>query len=249
MGIQSKRKYSSDKTTHSKRATTSTMRQLSLLLLLSVAMFCSAAMAKYCRRHKDCETTQACQYRRNRGGICADLCSSYNCNKGVNNARDSWRWTPLHEAAIENNVAVAKLLLENSADVDGIDSDGATALHFAARMNSFDVAKVLIAHSANVQHSARYWWGKTALYEAAENNSVDVAKLLIPLCRFNCYCWGKKTEWILEKPDSSSGSRKKRTPRNGGGVEECHSKSMSLPLPLQHHSSLHPEEVHEPLLL
>merc|ERR1711963_235895 len=218
MGIQSKRKYSSDKTTHSKRATTSTMRQLSLLLLLSVAMFCSAAMAKYCRRHKDCETTQACQYRRNRGGICADLCSSYNCNKGVNNARDSWRWTPLHEAAIENNVAVAKLLLENSADVDGIDSDGATALHFAARMNSFDVAKVLIAHSANVQHSARY-------------------------------CWGKKTEWILEKPDSSSGSRKKRTPRNGGGVEECHSKSMSLPLPLQHHSSLHPEEVHEPLLL
>ena len=41
--IQSKRKYSSDETTHSKRATTSTMRQLSLLLLLSVAMLCSAS--------------------------------------------------------------------------------------------------------------------------------------------------------------------------------------------------------------
>merc|ERR1711902_58661 len=42
MGIQSKRKHSSDETTHSKRATTRTMRQLMLLLLLSAAMFCSA---------------------------------------------------------------------------------------------------------------------------------------------------------------------------------------------------------------
>merc|ERR1712018_929176 len=108
MGIQSKRKYSSDKTTHSKRATTSSMRQLSLLLLLSVAMLCSVeqAIAKSCSNHWDCATTQACSQRK-----CVDLCFSSNCNKAVNDARDRRGWTPLHIAAYSrNSVGVTKQL-------------------------------------------------------------------------------------------------------------------------------------------
>jgi len=159
------------------------MRQLSLLLLLSAAMFCSTAMAKFCRYHSDCSTglgtNQACsQYRGfDRGGICADLCFSHNCNKGVNNARDRWGTRPLHIAAGRNNVDLAKLLLANSAYVDRKDNSGQTALQVAAAGNSVDLAKVLIAHSANVD-SADYY-GTTALHFAARENSVDVAQLLL----------------------------------------------------------------------
>merc|ERR1712012_148476 len=184
MGIQSKRKCSTDDTSHSKRATTSTMRQLSLLLLLSAAMLCSAstlrvkrdAMAKYCEYHVDCETTQACNSG-SRWSRCRDLCFSDNCNKAVNNARDRLGSTPLHRAAEENNVHVANLLLENSADVDSADNYGDTALHNAALWNSVDVATLLLENSANVDSTDK--WGKTALHKAAIRNSVDVAKLLL----------------------------------------------------------------------
>merc|ERR1712012_1263362 len=101
--------------------------------------------AKDCERHRDYETTQACSQRK-----CMNLCFSANCNKGVNNARDNWGWTPLIRAANENNVYVARRLLANSANVDSASNDGLTALHRAAYMNSKNVAKILIAHSANL---------------------------------------------------------------------------------------------------
>merc|ERR1711978_376612 len=98
--------------TYSIRATTTTiMCQLSLLLLLSVAMLCSASTlrvkrdAKDCNRHRNCGTTQACSQSK-----CRDLCFSEDCNQEVNNARDSRGWTPLHQAARYDSVDVAKLL-------------------------------------------------------------------------------------------------------------------------------------------
>merc|ERR1712150_292068 len=202
---QSKRKYSSDKTTHSKRATTSTMRQLSLLLLLSAAMLCSASTLRVkrgvkwrrtCREHSQCGLFQACSQRK-----CRYLCFSDDCNKGVNNARDLWGWTPLHRAAYYHDDAVitesksfpseciygcdqwgkndyvAKRLIENSANVDSTDNAGWTALHYAAYRNGVAVAKVLIENSANVSSANNDGW--TALHWAAYKNSVHVAKILI----------------------------------------------------------------------
>merc|ERR1711953_622545 len=90
---------------------------------------------KVCSRHMDCATTQACSQRR-----CVDLCFSDNCIKGVNNARDSLGWTPLHQAAKKNNVDLAKRLIENSANVDSANKWGQTALHSAAIYNRVDVA-------------------------------------------------------------------------------------------------------------
>jgi len=106
-----------------------------------------------------------------------DLCFSDNCNKGVNNARDSLGWTPLHQAAKKNNVDLAKRLIENSANVDSASNSGRTALQVAARENSVAVAKVLIENSANVDSANK--WGQTALHSAAIYNRVDVAKILI----------------------------------------------------------------------
>ena len=106
-----------------------------------------------------------------------NLCFSANCNKGVNNARDSWGSTPLIQAAWKNNVDVAKLLLENSANMDSTDADGRTPLHEAAWMNSVGVAKLLLENSANVDSTDNY--GETALHRAAWMNSVEVARLLL----------------------------------------------------------------------
>jgi len=135
------------------------------------------AVAKDCEYHFHCETTQACSHRK-----CVDLCFSdfffsQDCDQGVNNARDRFGLTPLHEAALGNRVAVAKLLLAHSANVESTDAWGKTPLHRTAENNCVDVAKVLIENSANVNSTDL--WGATALHVAAETNSVDVAKLFI----------------------------------------------------------------------
>ena len=105
-----------------------------------------------------------------------DLCFSEDCNKGVNKARDNGGSTPLHEAAYENRVDVAKQLLENFADVDST-ANGRTALHWAASGNSVDVAKLLLENFADVDSTDND--GATALHWAAKRNSVGVAKVLI----------------------------------------------------------------------
>merc|ERR1711963_684537 len=135
-------------------------------------MFCSTAMAKSCRHHRDCETTQACSQEQ-----CINLCFCDNCNKGVNNARDWLGETPLHRAAMKNSIGVANLLLENSANVDSTDNFGGTALHKAAWENSVAVASLLIENSADVDRADNR--GQTALHKAVYVNSVGVAKVLI----------------------------------------------------------------------
>merc|ERR1712038_387766 len=180
------RKYSSDETTHSKRATTSTMRQLSLLLLLSVAMLCSAstlrvkrdATAKDCEYHDECGTTRACSQSK-----CVDLCFSEDCNQEVNNARDKISpggYTPLLEAAYRNRTEVAKQLIAHSADVNYSNGHGETALHYAAGQNNVEVANFLLDHSVNVDSTDNR--GYTALHFAVRElfgSCVSVAKLLI----------------------------------------------------------------------
>jgi len=129
--------------------------------------------AKDCAFHRDCGTTQACSQRK-----CINLCFSAKCSyKGVNNARDIRGWTPLHLAASENRIGAAKLLLENSADVDSTANNGWTALHWAAYKNSVALASHLLFYWANVDSADK--WGKTALHNAAWRNSVDVARLLL----------------------------------------------------------------------
>jgi len=163
--------------TYSKRATTSTMRQLSLLLFLSVAMLCSSSTLRVkrdapdCYFHGDCGTTKACSKSQ-----CTDLCFSEDCNQEVNNARDEWSNTPLHLAAFNDSV-VAMRLIETSANVDSTNKWGETPLHWAAKGNLVDVASLLLANSADVNSADNN--GETALHLAAGLNHVDVAKVLI----------------------------------------------------------------------
>jgi len=132
-----------------------------------------------CMYHSNCGTTQACRLAPGSFHVrkCIDLCFSDNCNQDVNNARDVNADTPLHIAAEKNRVALAKLLIENSAYVNSKNVYGYTALHEAAYKNNVGVARLLIENSANV--NSQQYQGYTALHLAAGENNVDMANLLI----------------------------------------------------------------------
>merc|ERR1719367_2719815 len=105
-----------------KNALTSTPTTTTTTTATTMTTSPKQAMAKSCDYHDDCKTTQACSGGQwappMTSGKCVDLCFCENCNKGVNNARDRADDTPLHQAAKKNNAFAAKLLLENSANVD-----------------------------------------------------------------------------------------------------------------------------------
>ncbi len=84
---------------------------------------------------------------------------------------------PLYFAANSNSVEVAKLLIDQGADVSVRDNKGRTPIHSAAVQNSVEVAKLLIDQGADV--SIRDYRGRTPIHSAAVQNSVEVAKLLI----------------------------------------------------------------------
>ena len=93
--------------------------------------------------------------------------------------------TPLHEAAMENSLDVARLLIEKGADIDAEDDYGQTPLHLAAGWNTengetplhLDVASLLIDLGADIDAEASN--GQTPLDKAILSNSQNLARLLI----------------------------------------------------------------------
>jgi len=83
----------------------------------------------------------------------------------------------LHLAARYGHVDVAKLLIQNEADVNAVCKADMTSLHLATRYGHVDVAKLLIQNGADVNAVDKYDW--TSLHLATRYGHVDVAKLLI----------------------------------------------------------------------
>jgi len=139
---------------------------------------------KSCFYHQDCAgTNQACSQSQ-----CTDLCFSEDCNKGVNNARDVWGYTPLHMLHIYS-VAVVKRLLENHANVNSASNEGLTALHIAAIHNNVDVAELLLENSADLNATAVSGSrkGLTPLQVAEKEGNQEMVELLRNPCRFMSY--------------------------------------------------------------
>ncbi|XP_049797165.1 ankyrin repeat, PH and SEC7 domain containing protein secG-like isoform X2 [Schistocerca nitens] len=92
-------------------------------------------------------------------------------------AKDDYKWTPLHWAAIMGHVEVARCLLEDGADVNARDDWQNTPLHQAAWNDNAAVVRLLAASSADP--NARDSSGNTPLHDAARRGHADAATALL----------------------------------------------------------------------
>jgi ankyrin repeat protein len=82
------------------------------------------------------------------------------------------------DAAMQNDVAAVRRLVEQGADVNGAHGDGRTALHWAAERGYAAVAEVLLEAGASPAAATRIG-SHTPLHVAATYGRADVVRLLI----------------------------------------------------------------------
>jgi ankyrin repeat protein len=85
--------------------------------------------------------------------------------------------TRLAEAAMHQDNAAVRALIQQKADVNAVLPDGTTALHWAVNADDLDTVSLLIQAGANVKAKDRY--GFTPLYFAATNGNAAVIRKLL----------------------------------------------------------------------
>jgi len=99
-------------------------------------------------------------------------------NDGKNNMNETT--TALIKATQTDNIENIKILIENGADVNAIDSKNYTALMHASENGHLEVAKLLLESGGYKTIDARTsQWGSTAYELARRNNHSDVANFLL----------------------------------------------------------------------
>ncbi len=86
--------------------------------------------------------------------------------------------TALHQAAVNGNINVLKLLLSHGAQVNSFNSLNETPLHFAARFGQLSALKVLIAHGARLNEKSKHT-KDTPLLAAAESGHENIIRVLL----------------------------------------------------------------------
>jgi uncharacterized protein len=89
-------------------------------------------------------------------------------DEGDNPAGDVLDRSPLHYAALGNDLAEAEAILAAGEDPDATDADGFTPLHLAAQESALDVARLLLERGADVDR--RNTFGNTPLWVAVYNS-------------------------------------------------------------------------------
>jgi ankyrin repeat protein len=93
------------------------------------------------------------------------------------NAKGGGGDSPLHNAARDGQLAVARFLLDNAADVNARNNGGASALHLAAARGYKAMAELLLSKGAAV--NAKDVQSRAPLHTAAANGFVALAKTLM----------------------------------------------------------------------
>ena len=94
------------------------------------------------------------------------------------NARDALGDnTGLHWAAIQGHAEMARLLIDNGADLDIANSAGETPLHWAAKEGQKEVLVIMIVHGANVNARTKSAW--TPVRWAEAHGYKEIANILM----------------------------------------------------------------------
>lgn len=62
---------------------------------------------------------------------------------------DRGPWSPFHEAALHDNVAAAKILLNHGANIDVMEGNGWTPLHVSVLKRHFEMTRFLVSKGAS----------------------------------------------------------------------------------------------------
>lgn len=122
-----------------------------------------------------------------------DVIVTYLIKKGANvNAvtdfgENPMESVPLEEAISRKNFNIAKILLNNGANVEGSNHVFFWPLQIAAEKADMAMLKLLISNNASINREGVD--GYTALHFAAENGHLDVGKLLLKNGADVNYCW------------------------------------------------------------
>ena len=111
-------------------------------------------------------------------GDAATVAKMLKTDRSLVRVRESGRnnRTALHFAAAAGQTGVAKLLIQNGADVNvRNDGDGSTPLHYAATEGHADIARLLIASGANLEAVDQA--DQTPLAEACSSSMDDTAHI------------------------------------------------------------------------
>jgi uncharacterized protein len=92
-------------------------------------------------------------------------------------SNNGFRVYPLHSAAAGNYTQIARMLIENNAQVNVKQQAGATALHSAAQNGNIDLLILLLEHGADV--SIRMEGGKLPADLAREKGFEEIAEALV----------------------------------------------------------------------
>lgn len=87
---------------------------------------------------------------------------------------NSYAWTPLHVAAVDGHLSVAKLLIGAGANASRLDSSGWTAKEHAALRGHMEIARLLDKFTYDEQATAR--GGESPLLTPRDNISIEERK-------------------------------------------------------------------------
>ena len=85
--------------------------------------------------------------------------------------------TPLIAATIGNHSEIVELLIDNKANINAIDSNGATALIHALSINNFNIASILINKGADINKIDNF--GIAPIHIVILKNNYELFQLLV----------------------------------------------------------------------